>query len=153
MHNSQLFIYYTVIDGTHYWMDSTFYEIFILTNQTINIAIREIQFISSERFKTNDLTYKDLVEDITFTLNGSCPYFYLTNMSKSDTTFENYYDYYVPDTIEMTTLTLAESVPPDDYEMQIFVTDNGTILEIRDIVIHVTRDPRCLDPPCPLQGD
>ena len=134
-------------------MDSTFYEIFILTNQTINIAIRDILFISSELFRTNNYTYKDLVEDITFSLIGSCPYFYLTSMLKTHVSFENYHDLYVPDTIEMTTLTLAESVPPDDYEMQILVTDGGTTLEIRDLVIHVTRDPRCLDPPCPIQGD
>lgn len=134
-------------------MDSTFYEVFILTNQTVNTPIRSILFISSETFKTNNLTYTDLVDDITFTLNGSCPYFYFANMSKSKTVFENYYDLYVPDTIEMTELTLAEPVPPDDYEMQLSVTSSDEVLETRDIVVHVTRDPPCPEPPCPVQGN
>ena len=136
-------------------MDSTFYEIFILTNQTLNTPIRKIYFISSEAFQTNNLTYQDLVEDITFILNGSCPYFYFTNMSKTKTVFENYYDLYIPDTIEEAILTLAEPVPPDDYEMQLSVINyNGSeVLETRDIVVHVTRDPPCPDPPCPVQGN
>ena len=134
-------------------MDSTFYEIFILTNQTVNSPIRMILFISSESFQTNNGTNVDLVEDITFTLNGSCPYFYFEKMSKTEVIFENYYDLYIPDVIEMTALTLAEPIPPDDYEMQLSVTSSGNVLETRDIVVHVTRDPRCPEPPCPVQGN
>ena len=145
--------YCTVPMGTKYWMDSTFYEIFILTNQTLNTPIRSILFISSESFKTNNLTYTDLVDDITFTLNGSCPYFYFANMSKTEIVFENYYDLYIPDTIEMANLTLAETVQPDDYEMQLTITNSNEVLETRDIVVHVTSDPPCPEPPCPVQGN
>ena len=91
---------FTVPDGTDHWMDSTYYEIFILSDQAVNTPIRDISFISTEEFKTNDFTYAYLVEDITFTLNGSCPYFYFTNMLKKEILFKNYYGYYVPDTIE-----------------------------------------------------
>ena len=128
---------FTVPDGTDHWMDSTYYEIFILSNQTVNIPIRDILFISTEQFKTNDYTYVDGVEDITFTLNGSCPYFYFTNMLKEEVVFENYYDYYVPDTIELASLAVAELVPPGHYEMEVIVTDGGNVLERRDIVVHV----------------
>lgn len=147
------FIYYTVLHGSNHWMDSTFYEIFILTNQTLNTPIRNFLFISSESFRTNNFTNENLVKDITFTLSGSCPYFYLAKMSKTEVAFENYYDYYIPDIIETAAVTLAEPVPPDDYEMQVLVTNSGNVLEARDVVIHVTRDPPCQDSPCPAQGD
>ena len=128
---------FTVPDGTDHWMDSTYYEIFILSDQTLNTSIRDISFISTDQFQTNDFSYVNLVEDITFTLNGSCPYFYFTNTLKKEVVFENYYDYYVPDDIESVSLALAEPVPPDDYEMEVIVTDSGSVLERRDIVVHV----------------
>ena len=128
---------FTVPDGTNHWMDSTYYEIFILSDQAVNTPIRDISFISTDEFQTNDYSYTDLVEDITFTLNGSCPYFYFTNMLKEEVVFENYYNYYVPDDIESVSLALAEPVPPDDYEMEVTVTDSGSVLERRDIVVHV----------------
>ena len=146
-------ILYTVPSGTRHWMDSTFYEVFILTNQPTNTSIRNLFFISSESFRTNDGTLVDLVEDITFTLNSSCPYFYFDEMNKTEVVFENYFDLYVPDTIEVVELFLAEPIPPDDYEMQVIVTSSGIVLETRDIVVHVTRDPVCLKPPCPIQGN
>ena len=133
---------FTVPDGTNHWMDSTFYEVF-LTNEAVNMPIRNISFISSEQFKTNDFTFANLVNDITFTLNGSCPYFYFTNMLKEEVIFENYYDYFFPDTIETAMLALAEPVPPDDYEMQVIVTDRGNVLETRDILVHVRDIPQC----------
>ena len=139
--------YFTVPDGTDHWMDSTSYEVFILCNHTVNTPIINIAFISSERFRTNDYTYYDLVEDITFTLNGSCPYFYFTNMLKEEVPFENYLDYYVPDVIVPVTLSLAESVPPDDYEMQVTVTDGGNVLERRDLLVHVRDVPPCTTSP------
>ena len=128
---------FIVPDGTDHWMDSTYYEIFILSNQTVNTPIRNISFISTDQFQTNNYTYVDLVEDITFTLNGSCPYFYFTNMSKEKVVFENYYNYYIPDDIETVSLAVAELVAPDDYEMEVIVTDGGSVLERRDIVVHV----------------
>ena len=128
---------FTVPDGTDHWMDSTYYEIFILSDQAVNTPIRDISFISTYRFQTNGYTYTDLVEDITFTLNGSCPYFYFTNMLKEEVVFENYYDYYPTDDIESVSLAVAGPVPPDDYEMEVIVTDGGSVLERRDIVVHV----------------
>ena len=133
--------YFTVPDGTDHWMDSTFYEVFILSNHTVNTPIINIAFISSERFRTNDYTYSDLVGDITFTLNGSCPYFYFTNTMKQEVLFESYYDIHYHDVVEQVTLSLAESVPPDDYEMQVTVTDGGNMLERRDILVHVRDVP------------
>ena len=129
-------------------MDSTFYEVFILSNQPVNTPILNISFISTEEFQTNDFTYQDLVEDITFTLIGSCPYFYFTNMLKEEISFENYYDLYVPDDIEGVSLALAETVPPDDYEMEVTVTNAGTLLlERRDIIVHVRDVPPCTTGP------
>ena len=128
---------FTVPVGTDHWMDSTYYEIFILSDQTVNTPIRDISFIGTDEFQTNNFTYQNLVEDITFTLNGSCPYFYFTNMLKEEMSFCNYYDYYVPDDIESVSLAVAEPVPPDDYEMEVIVTDGGSVLERRDIVVHV----------------
>ena len=122
-------------------MDSTFYEVFILTNYTVNTPIINIAFISSDRFRTNDNTFSDLVEDITFTLNGSCPYFYFTNMMKQELSFENYYDYYVQDVVEQVTLSLAGSVLPGDYNMTVTVTDSGNVLQRRDILVHVACVP------------
>ena len=127
-------------------MDSTFYKVFILSNQPVNTPILNISFISTEEFQTNDFTYQDLVEDITFTLSGSSPYFYFTNMLKEEISFENYYDLYVPDDIEKVSLALAETVPPDDYEMEVIVTNAGTVLEKRDIIVHV-RDLPCTTGP------
>ena len=118
-------------------MDLTFYEVFILSNHTVNTPIINIAFISSERFRTNDYTNYDLVEDITFTLNVSCPYFYFSNMLNQEVIFENYYDFYIHDTIGKVTLSLAEPVPPGDYDMQVTVTDGGNVLERRDILVHV----------------
>ena len=132
-----LCVCFAVPDGTDHWMDSTYYEIFILSDQAVNTPIRDISFISTDQFQTNDYTYRNLVEDITFTLNGSCPYFYFTNMLKEEMPFLNYYDYYVPDDIESVSLAVAEPVPPDDYEMEVIVTDYGSVLERRDIIVHV----------------
>ena len=124
-------------------MDSTFYEVFILSNQTVNTPIREISFISSEPFRQGN-TDSGLVQDITFTLNApSCPYFYFTNMKKEEISFENYYNLYNPDEIESVSLAVATSVPPDDYEMQVMVTDEGNVLQKRDIVVHVVEVPPC----------
>ena len=136
--------YFAVPIGTLHWMDSTFYEVFILSNHTVNTPIINISFISSESFRTNGHTYLDLPEDITFTLNGSCRYFYFTNMLKEEVAFKNYYDFYVPDVIEQVTLSLAESVPSGDYEMQVTVTDGGSMLERRDILVHVRDIPPCV---------
>jgi len=137
-------------------MDSTKYEIFILTNQTLNVGIRNISFISSEAFRTNNYTFVDLVEDITFTLSGTCPYFYFyfydilsmeDKLVKQQEIFLNYYGFYIPDEIGTASLTLAQSVPADDYMMQVTVTDNGNVLETRDIVIHVREAPPCATTP------
>ena len=138
---------FIVPDGTDHWMDSTFYEVFILSNQPVNTPILSILFISTDQFQTNDFTYQDLVEDITFTLNGSCPYFYFTSMMKIEISFENYYDLYVPDDIEGVSLALAETVPPDDYEMEVTVTNAGSVLERRDIIVHVRDIPPCTTGP------
>ena len=145
-------MFYSVPNGVNHWMDSTFYEIFILMNHTVNAPIRSIVFISSESFRTNNSTFVDLAEDITFTLIGSCPYFYFHTMEKTLVTFENYYDLYIPDIFEATELTLAEPVPPGDYEMQVTVTSSGVVLETCDIVVHVI-NPMCPKPPCPNQGN
>ena len=128
-------------------MDSTFYEVSILSNYTVNTPIINIAFISSQRFRTNDYTYSNLVEDITFTLNSSCPYFYFTNMMKQEVSFENYYDFYVHDVVEQVTLSLAESVRSGTYEMNVNVTDGGNVLQRRDIIVHVRNDSRCLTSP------
>ena len=119
-------------------MDSTYYEVLILTNQTLNVNIRDISFISSEEFRTNNFTYLDLVDDITFTLNGSCPYFYFTSMLKEEAPFENN-GYYIPNPIEAVSLALAEPVPLGDYEMKIIVTNGGSVLEKRGIMVYVKR--------------
>ena len=125
----------------------TYYEVFVTSDQAVNDSIRRILFISSEQFQTNSFTYQDLVVDITFTLNGSCPYFYFTNAGKSEIVFENYYDLYVPDDIEGVTLALAEPVPPDDYEMEVIIANNNSVLEQRDIVVHVVTQLPPLPPP------
>ena len=133
-------------------MDSTFYEVFILSTQAMNTPIINITFLSTEKFQTNDFTYTDLVEDITFTLSGSCPYFYFSaNMSKQEVSFENYYDFYVPDATEQVSLALAEPVPLDDYEMYVTVTDGGTILQRRDILVHVRDVLPCMISPSKQQ--
>ena len=139
----------TVPDGTDHWMDSTLYEVFILSNQSVNTPILNLAFISTDEFRTNGFTYQDLqlVTDITFTLIGSCPYFYFTNMLKEKTTFENYYDLYVADNIECVSLALAEPVPPDDYEMEVTVTNGDTVLQRRDIIVHVRDIPPCTTGP------
>ena len=129
-------------------MDSTFYEIFILSNQPVNTPILNLSFISSDQFQTNDFTYQDLVTDITFTLNGSCPYFYFTNMLKKEISFENYFELYIFDDIESVSLALAETVPSDDYEMEVTVTNGDTVLQRRDIIVRV-RDV----PPCTTAGE
>ena len=128
-------------------MDSTFYEVFVLSNQPVNTPILNISFISSEQFQTNDYTYQDLVVDITFTLIGSCPYFYFTSMNKTEIQFENHYDLYVPDDFEEVSLAVAEPVSPDDYEMEVTVTNNGTVLERRNILVHVRDVPPCATGP------
>ena len=128
-------------------MDSTFYEVFILSNQTVNTPIRNISFLSSKEFRTNKLTFNNLVNDLTFTLNGSCPYFYFTNMLKQDVVFKNHNDKYTPDVIETAVLALAKPVPPDDYEMQVIVTDGGNVLERCDILVHVRDVPPCTTSP------
>ena len=136
-----------VPDGTYHWMDSTYYEMFVASDQEVNTPIRRISFISSHHFRTSNTTYFDLVEDITFTLNGSYPYFYFTNMLEEEVSFENYYDFYVHDVIEHVTLSLAKSVPPDDYEMQVTVTDSGNVLRRRNILVHVVTQLSPLPPP------
>ena len=137
-------------------MDSTKYEIFILTNQTLNVGIRNISFISSEAFQTNHGTLVDLPEDITFTLSGTCPYFYFyfydilsmeDKLVKQQEIFLNYYGFYIPDEIGTASLTLAQLVPPDDYMMQVIVTESGNELEKHDIVIHVREVPPCATTP------
>ena len=128
-------------------MDSTFYETFILSDQAVNTPIINIAFISSRKFRTNDYTYNYLTKDITFTLNGSCPYFYFTNMLKQEISFENYYYVYTHDAIEQVSLALAEPVPPDDYEMQVTVTNGDSVLERRDILIHVRDISPCVTSP------
>lgn len=138
---------FTVPDGTDTWMDSTYYEVFILTNQTLNVNIRNIAFIVSEQFQTNNYTFVGLIKDITFTLNGSCPYFYFTNMLKESVPFENYYDYFIPDVIETVSLAVAEPVLPGDYEMQVTVTNGSNVIEKRGITVYVRDVPSCATSP------
>ena len=113
------------------------YEAFILSNQTLNAPILTISFISTEEFQTNDFTYRNLVTDLTFTLIGSCPYFYFTNMLKKEVSFQNYYDLYVPDDVESVSLALAEPVPLDDYKMNVNVTNGSYVLQRREIIVRV----------------
>ena len=134
-------------NGTGHWMDSTFYEVFILSNQTLNSPILTISFISTDAFQTDNMNFENLPQDITFTLIGSCPYFYFTNMMKEVVSFENYYDLYLPDDVESASLALAEPVSPDDYKMEVIVTDNGTVLEKRDIIVHIRDVPPCTADP------
>ena len=136
-----IYTYFTVPDGTNYWMDSTFYEVFILSNQTLNTPIINITFISSDQFRTNDYTYRYLPDDITFTLNESCPYFYFSNMLNQEVSFENYFDFYVHDVIEQVTLYLAEPVSSGDYEMQVTVTNGPSVLKRHDILVHIRDVP------------
>ena len=136
-------ICFAVPIGMDYWMDSTLYEVFIPFNQALNTPILTISFISTEEFQTNNYTFTDLLDDITFTLIGSCPYFYFTNMLKEILAFENYYDLYVPDDIVSASLALAEPVPPDDYKMNVTVTNGGNVLERRVIIVHVIDVPPC----------
>ena len=138
---------FTVPDGTDHWMDSTLYEVFILSNQPVNTPILNISLISSDQFRTNNFTYADLVTDITFTLNGSCPYFYFTNMLKEEESFTNYYDIYLPDVVESVSLALAEPVPPDDYKIEVIVTYSDTVLQRRDIIVHVRDVSPCTTGP------
>ena len=128
-------------------MDSTFYEVFILSNQPVNAPILNISFLSTNQFQTNDDTYEYLVDDITFTLIGSCPYFYFTSMNKTEVVFENYYDLYIPNDIEGVLLAVAEPVSPDDYEMEVTVTNGSTVLERRNIIVHVRDVPPCATGP------
>ena len=134
---------FTVPEDADHWMDSTRYEVCIPTNETLNVVIRDISLISTSQFRTNDYTYVDLSKDITFTLNGSCPYFYFTNMLKQTVTFENYYDFYIHDDIETVSLTVAKPVPPGDYEMQVIVTSEGNVIEKSDITVYVRDIPSC----------
>ena len=128
-------------------MDSTYYEVFVTSDQAVNDSIRRILFISTDQFQTNNYTYINLATDITFTLIGSCPYFYFSNALKEEISFENYYHLYVPDDIEGVSLALAEPVPPDDYEMEVIITNNNSVLERRDIVVHVVTQLPPLPPP------
>ena len=130
---------FAVSEDAHHWMDSTHYEICIPTNQTLNVDIRSISLISSEQFRLNNYTYNDLPEDVTFTLNGSCPDFYFSwpGMVKQTVVFQNYYDLYVADKIERVSLTVAKSVRPGDYEMQVIVTTAGNVIEKSDITVYV----------------
>ena len=68
-------------------------------------------------------------------------------MLKEEVSFENYYDFYAPEVIEQVTLSLAKSVPPDDYVMHVTVTDGGNVLERRDILVHVRDVPPCMTSP------
>ena len=128
-------------------MDSTSYEVFILSNQPVNTPILNISFLSTDQFQTNNFTYQGLPSDITFTLVGSCPYFYFTNLLKEVVSFENYYDLYVHDDIQGVSLAVAEPVPPDDYEMEVTVTNGGTVLERRNITVHVRDVQPCTTGP------
>ena len=130
-------------NGTEHWMDSTLYEAFILSNKTLNTPILTISFISTDEFQTNDFTFTNLVTDITFTLIGSCPYFYFTNMLKKEVSFKNYYDLYTPDDVESVSLALAEPVPPDDYMMEVTVTNGDNVLQRREIIVRVRDVPPC----------
>ena len=138
--------------GAIHWMDSTKYEVFISSDQALNRPIRNISFISIDQFQTNNYTYDDLVSDITFTLYGSCPHFYFTNMLKQEVSFENYYDLYIPDDVETVSLALAEPVPSHDYEMQVIVTNSSNVLEERDIIIHVRDVSPCTTSPRELRS-
>ena len=131
---------------TTHWTDSTYYEIFVTSDQAVNTSIRHILFISSETFQKNNFTYVNLSVDITFTLNGSCPYFYFGSMNETEITFENYYDLY----IESVSLALAEPVPPDDYEMKVIITSSDEVLQRIDIVVHVVTQLHTLPPPSKL---
>ena len=143
-------VFSIVTSETIHWTDSTYYEIFVTSDQTMNTPIRRISFISSEAFQTNNSTLINLPEDITFTLNGSSPYFYFGNMQKTEITFENYYDLYVTDDIESVSLVLAEPVPPDDYEMEVIITSSDEVLQRIDIVVHVVTQLPPLPPPSKL---
>ena len=139
-----------VRNETTHWTDSTYYEIFVTSDQAVNTPIRRILFISSETFQKNNFTYVNLPDDVTFTLNGPCPYFYFGNMNKTEITFENYYDLYVPDDVESVSLALAEPVPPDDYEMEVIITSSDEMLQQIDIVVHVVTQLPLLPPPSKL---
>ena len=128
-----------VPDGIEYWMDSTLYEIFILPNVTGNF--KDLLFIITEEFQRSrdDSNYYYLT-DITFHLYPSDnPYFYFENSDITNVIFEDLYGLYIPDVIEMTSLSPATSdpIPLDDYELQVAVSVQGNELLRRDIIIHV----------------
>ena len=126
-------------------MDSTLYEIFISPN--VAGVFKQLFFIITNKFQLRHVDY-DYIDDITFHLYPSDnPYFYFGNGDTTHVAFHDYYDLYLPDTIEACYLSSATSdpIPLDDYELQVTVSTEGTELLRHDIIIHVVSS----EPPFP----
>ena len=118
-------------------MDSTLYEFFVVPEVTENF--KNLQFIMTDEFQRRHVDY-DYIDDITFHLYPSNnSYFYFGNSDTTHVAFEDYYDLYLPDIIEMCSLSPATSdpIPLDDYELQVAVSSGGKELIRQEIIIHV----------------
>ena len=118
-------------------MDSTLYELFILPNVTGEF--KDLLFIMTETFQRGSNSY-DYVDDITFHLEPSNhPLFYFGNENSTHVAFENFYNFFLPEIMVHCSLSSATSdtIPLDDYELQVAVSVEGTELLRHDIIIHV----------------
>ena len=153
-----MILYYAVPSEYKHWLDATMYEIVIPSRLEANTPIKNITLILADSIQSDDEddnfsgsgtgSGSGYIDDITFHLDTTHPFFYFQNADTTHVAFPNG----VNDLSSTSTCTLAiatsRPIPLGDYEMQVRVTGEGNELQRSDILIHVVDElPSTLPPP------
>ena len=151
-------MYLVVPSEYKHWLDATVYEIVIPSRLSSNTPIKNITLILSDSVQSDDeddsLTGSGsspgsgYIDDITFHLDTTHPFFYFQNANTTHVAFSN--DVNELSSTSTCTLAIATSnpIPLGDYEMQVRVTGESNELQRSDVLIHVVDElPSTLPPP------
>ena len=133
------------------WLDSSMYETLILSSIQLNEAIITFNLTMTQyfRYRVNCSSSDCIIDDVSFHLKSSFPYFYIANDKSIPLNFLDNKNMFVPIVTESVKLLSAVDghIPLNDYKMQIEVTTGNTSLLSSDIVIHVVESLPALPVP------
>ena len=122
------------------WLDTNVYEVVIPSSMQLNETIIMINLTATQYFRYRiNCSTNCIINDISFQLNSSYPYFYLASKRPIPLSFLDDQEMFMPTMMGSVELLSAGNgdIPLNDYKMTLEVKDGNVLLLSSDIVIHV----------------